>query len=131
MNGHYAYNPLNLGNFNLQSIDLIINGVSRVRPPITADYANNQFVEAYMSNYDRGGMYMHGNDQPLTDYAKGFTLYTFNITSYDKNYIALPRYGSMNLAMTFRAALPQAVNMIVFADFNSNLKIDQVRNVML
>jgi hypothetical protein len=134
INGKLSLNPLNLITADVSNLDLVWDGTSRARPAFQPDFEQNCYTQSYLSNYIANNTYdeWRGNDIPIQNYKKGFCMWTFNISGpYSKNYIPLPKYGILTLSANFKKALPQATTVIVIGDFHSNLKIDQVRNVVV
>ena len=61
----------------------------------------------------------------LSDYAKGYALYQFNIQSFLSGQVMMTsRSGHVRLSVRFQTALPETINIIVYAKFPDILKID-------
>ena len=81
-----------------------------------------------------GGCYDHGNAISRKDFPNGYTLISFD-TSADlclKAYFDPIDKGGLKLELQFDSALTQAVNIIVYAEFNSlteiNGSLDAIHN---
>ena len=73
-----------------------------------------------------------GNDISLSDYPEGYALYAFDLSPDMAcgGHYSLVKHGNLRLDMHFASPLAQTVNVIVYAEFNNILEIDQARNII-
>ena len=73
-----------------------------------------------------------GNQISRIEYAEGFTLFAFDLTpNLDQSgHFHLLRQGNLRLELHFKTALPQTINVIVYAEFDNVIEIDKARNVL-
>ena len=65
------------------------------------------------------------------DYANGYKPFGWDLTPDlgEDDHFNLIKRGSLHLSVKFGEALPQAVNAIVYAEFQNALEIDRNKNV--
>lgn len=135
-NGSYKHNPHNFQHFDLNYLSLYVDAKQYPAQPLTPDFANNSYVEAYNTLFAGTGIHFkdEGNDITYTEYSKGFTLYAFDVTpdlSAHESHWNLQKQGVVRLELRFAAALPSAVNCIVYSEFNNLVEIDKNRSVIV
>ena len=67
------------------------------------------------------------------DYAKGYTLVVFDLSSEvtDATVQTVQKQRNLQLEIRFASALPEAINVILYASFPGEIKIDQARTIQL
>lgn len=134
--GSYTHNPFNYQHFNLNYLSLYVDAQAFPAQPLTPDFANNNYVEAYNTLFAGTGLHFkdEGNNITYSEYGKGFTLYAFDISpdlSAHESHWNLQKQGVVRLELRFGAALPTAVNCIVYSEFNNLIEIDKNRSVLV
>ena len=73
-----------------------------------------------------------GNHINRSDYAKGNTLFAFDLSSdlSDTESFNLARHGNVRVNMNFGTALAQTVTVVVYAEFENLIELDRSRNVV-
>lgn len=135
-NGSYSKNPFNFQHFNVNYMSVHVNGEQIPHTPLKPDFTQGRknCVRAYhtlFSGMDK--MYMNeGNDISLGDYPAGYTLYAFDLTPdlACGGHFSLVKHGNLRLDMHFASPLEETINVIVYAEFNNILEIDQARNII-
>ncbi|XP_052123372.1 uncharacterized protein F54H12.2-like [Frankliniella occidentalis] len=135
-NGDYKLNPFNFQDFNLNHLQLKKDGENVPSQPLTPDFSNDLYVEAYNTLFSGTGIHWKddGNNISYGDYAKGTTLYAFDLTpdlSASQPHWNLQRHGSLRLDLRFAEPLPVAINCVVYAEFQNLIEIDKDRNVIV
>ena len=64
-----------------------------------------------------------GNDISREDFAKGYALYALDLSS--GGHFNLVKHGNLRLVMHFASPLRETANVIIYAEFNNMLEIDQ------
>jgi hypothetical protein len=134
-NGSYGKNPFNFKHFSLTQLKVYMDGQQHqsVRP-LELNFDNNHYIAAYMSLFTgTGKQFMdEGNQIRRDDYGKGYALYAFDLTPdlSEDDHFNLIKEGSVRLDMRFGAALPNTINVIVYAEFENIIEIDRSRNVI-
>ena len=93
-----------------------------------------EYITAFqsLSTDIAGGCYAHGNAITRGDFPNEYTLISFD-TSADlcpKAYFDQIDKGGLTLELQFGSALPQAVNIIVYAEFDNLVEINESRDVI-
>ena len=133
-NGIYAKNPFNFKHFNMTRLKLYIDGQPQNTQAMDIDFANNKHLKAYLSLFDGTGKL--GKDEGLdisrAEYADGYTLFAWDLTPdiSERDHMNLHKEGTVRLDATFAAALPQSINVIVYAEFESVIEINRNRQVL-
>ena len=139
--GKTAKNPYNFKHFDVSNIGLSVNGEEIPFKQLTLTYpdGNNDgkvdFMQAYNTLFSgTGKMYANmGLDISREDYAKGYTLYAFDLTPDMCNttdYFNAVQHGSLSVAITFAKSTPRAIAMVCYGDFENVIRIDSQRNVI-
>ena len=133
-NGLRNKNPFNFKHFGLNHLSLSTGGQNFPSQPLRPNYANGEYMLAYnslltglgLNNADKGlgidrHSYLHGN-----------VLYAFDLTAdmAEGAHIDPIHYGSIRVEAAFANALPNAVNAIIYAEYDNVLQIDRARNVV-
>ena len=133
-NGSYEKNPFNFKHYNLSQIKVYLDGQQQSIRPLEPDFRNNQFISSYMTLFSgTGKQYMdEGNQIHRDEYAKGYTLYAYDLTPDlgEDDHFNLIKEGNVRVDMKFSVALPNTINVIVYAEFENILEIDRSRNVI-
>ena len=133
-NGNARENPFRFQHFDLNYLSLS-NGVqSFPSQPLTPNFHTGQYLQAYeglcqalgFSHGDRG----FGVDRE--NYGQGYTLFAFDLTAdqCEGEHADPIKYGNIKLEAHFQRALQVPVNIIIYSEFDSTLKIDVARNVV-
>jgi len=133
-NGAYDENPFNFQHYNLSQMKVYLDGQSQYVKPIETNYAQNQFVSAYLSLFSGTGKLNkdEGTDISRSEYPRGYCLYAFDLTPdlAENDHFNLQKDGSLRLDLKFGAALPVTINVICYGEFENCLEIDRSRNVL-
>ena len=135
-NSDQTLNPYMFSSYNVNSIQLFVNGVATPTRPFTPDFTNKNYVDSYLSLLNAvGGWRTDHTPGSLSyaDYGGGSCLYAFNITP-DTNsncsFVNALRTGNLSCEIKFSAAVPKhALNAIIYSEFDNNIYINESRQV--
>ncbi|KAK3918858.1 hypothetical protein KUF71_011651 [Frankliniella fusca] len=135
-NGDYARNPYNFQHFNLNYLQLHVDGQAVPSHPLTPDFSKDLYMECYNTLFSGTGIHWkdEGNGISWSDYPKGNTLFVFDLSpdlSASEPHWNLQRQGTMRLDLRFAAPLAQPINCVVYAEFQNLIEIDKDRNVIV
>ena len=66
----------------------------------------------------------------IKDWSRGYFLFSFDLTDYDdEDHYPLIRHGNLRLEMNFGTTLPHTINVIVYAEFDNIVEINNNRNI--
>ena len=134
-NGVYNKNPYNFKHYDLSSLRLYLDGqASHSIKPIEMNVAEHQYISGYLSLFSGLGKLNRdeGNEITRDDYVAGYTLFAFDLSpdlSEDK-YFQLSMDGTLRLDLKFANPLPNTINIVMYAEFESIIEIDRNRNVL-
>ena len=141
--GKTGKNPYNFQHFHVNNVGLSVNGEEIPFKQLTLTYPtdNNDntdkvdFIQAYNTLFSgTGKMYANmGLDISREDYAKGYTLYAFDLTPDMCNttdYFNAVQRGSLSVDITFATNPANAIAMVCYGDFENVIRIDSQRNVI-
>jgi hypothetical protein len=133
-NGHYERNPFNFKNYDLNQIKVYLDGQQQLIRPIEPNFGAGQTIMAYMSLYAGTGKQQRdeGNDISREDFARGYSLYCFDLTPdlAEDDHFNLAKDGNVRIDVKFGTALPNTINVIVYAEFENVIEIDRNRNIL-
>ncbi len=134
--GSWERNPFNFDHFNLNYLCLVIDGVCFPSKPLTLDYSNDTFLEAYDMLFsavpdDVRGMPTKPSFIRREDFKNGYCIYCFSLdgSNVDSDYVAQQNVGLSRLDIKFASALEESVTIVMYATFNALLRVDHARNV--
>lgn len=131
--GRYKKNPFNFKNYKLTEVSLQVDGQDQPVRPYKTNFEKKEIVHAYMGLFTDTGKAFRDEDIDITreDFVDGYALFCFDLTPDlgESNHFSLIRTGTIRLGLTFGEALPNTVNVIVYAEFQNVLEVDKSRNV--
>ena len=135
-NGHRQRNPFNFHHYYLNYLALSLDGELKPNLPLTPNFTDGHYLESYMSLFMATGKF--NRDEGLiisrSDYARGYTLYGFDLSSdqsADALYFDTIKSGNFKVDLKFEQATPHAVNVVFLLEFDSVIRIDRSRRVIL
>ena len=134
LSGVYGKTPFNFKHYNIKEVDLRIDGVSKPILPLTPDFKGGKCLREYMSLLEN--MNILGKDAylPFTyeDYlAGGYTFFAWNLTPDYQGQAQDPtKRSNIRLCLKFAEATTTAINVMLYAVFDSTVMIDGSGNVL-
>ena len=133
-NGDKEMNPYNFQHFDADYLALHVDGKQVPSKPLTPDFENGLCTRSYASLFTGTGYMGHdrGNQISCEEYARGFTLFAFDLSADldDGGHFQLVKQGNLRLELHFKTALPETINVIVYAEFDNVIEVDKARNVL-
>ena len=73
-----------------------------------------------------------GLDIQREDYPNGYSIYAFDLSPdlSEETYFNLAKDGNLRVDLKFGTALPNTVNVIVYAEFENIIELDRNKNVI-
>lgn len=134
-NGDYSKNPFNFHHYNVNYLALQVDGKTIPAIPYKPDYADNLYVRNYYSLFQALDKLTSDSLPriPYEDYPRGNALYAFDLTS-DKSqgqcHYNLIKQGALRVDVTFKQALTETINLVLYLVHQAVLEIDQSKNVI-
>ena len=136
--GSYNLNPFNFHHYLCNFLSVSIDGQSVPGKPITPKFGKEKgqnYITAYQSLF--AGLRKEDLDEGIytnrLDYGQGYTIYVFDLGAHmdELNFQPALKRGNLKLEARFEKPLDETINILVYANFPSLLRIDQTRNVLL
>ena len=132
--GDYSLNPLNMQHFNVNYIDLNVNGRSIPNnSPLEPNFETGEITPAYLTTFTGTGIYGTPRSNCITrkKFMSGYTIYVFGIDPSLQNGDQMPTRagGNVKLEIKFSKALSDSVIVMVHTLFPQVLEIDAARNI--
>ena len=127
--------PFHFQHFNVSSIALYRDGLSLpYREPYEPDFAHDLFTKDYMKSIIHNPQHLNtnlNNGISLKDFKDMYTLFTFNLTpDFDMTQCQMPKDGNLRLEVKFAQPLPNAINVLVYGTFDTQIEITKDRKVV-
>ncbi|XP_045208784.2 uncharacterized protein F54H12.2-like [Mercenaria mercenaria] len=123
--GDHKKNPLNFLPFDCNFVALYVDGQSIPSKPLQPNYDQKNYVSCYRTL----GTFGEDLDIDLNDYTKGYCLYVIDVNPYVT--FDVKRRGHCRLDLKFAKAVPESLNLIIYASFPEVMYIDKTRSVNL
>ncbi|XP_026104439.1 uncharacterized protein F54H12.2-like [Carassius auratus] len=133
--GSYEKNPFAFKHYNLEFLTVYVDGQQFPAKPLQPNFDAGLAVREYYQLAMTTGR--HLKDRPLcisrNDFLNGYTLYAFNLTPDEDcgQHISLIKSGNIRVEARFRQALPNTVNLIIYAVFDSLIEVSNRRQVLI
>ena len=127
-------NPFHFHHYDHNSI-IVSSDIHSKILPIKSNFSKNFYLSAYLSLYSASNIFYSDSGFSISrnDYKNGNALCGFDLSedfSASAAHLSLPRQGSLRIDLQFAKQLPEAVSMIIYAEFDSIIEIDRRRNII-
>ena len=128
--------PFKFEHFNVSSIGLFRDGQSLpYRELYEPNFKDGLYTREYVKSIVHCTQHLNtnlSNGISLEKFANGgYTFFTFNLTpDVDYNQRQMPRDGNLRLEIKFAEPLPKAINVLIYATFDSELQITKAREII-
>ena len=134
-NGSYAKNPYHFKNYSLNKFAMYRDGRSFPGQPLEPDFNKKLYLRSYVQTMRAFNYWNTDDTNGLTpeEWAGGYTLYAFDLTP-DKEVSSDCLHANignnLRLELNFDAALPNTINVLIYAVTDSQIEITQLRDVI-
>ena len=135
-NGNIEKSPFNFQHFDLSKIGLYRDGELVPGQIFQPNFKNHQFIHSYVNTMVAMNYFNtdDSNGMTIEHFENGYTLHVFDLTP-DANsqapYRNIVKNTSLRLEMSFDTPLPDTINVMLFAIFDSKLEITRLRDVFM
>jgi ribonucleoside-diphosphate reductase beta chain len=132
LHGTISTTPFNFTDFKLQNISVTVNGDSNYHKSVNIDADSNFVIEPYYNMFSELSLDPcdEGPHVTLERFKKGKMFFVFNLNNIaGGDSFELQRHGTIKIETKFGTALPDSVNVICHADYQSTLLIDSNKGV--
>jgi len=135
-NGALTRNPFNFKHYHLSSIKIYVDGqASNNIKTIECDFETHNSLQGFISLFTGSGKYRRdeGLDIDRQEYEGGYTLFAYDLSPdlTEEGYFNLIKEGSIRVELKFAQALPNTVNVIAYAEFESIIEINREKQVLI
>ncbi|XP_035212161.1 uncharacterized protein F54H12.2-like [Stegodyphus dumicola] len=132
LNGNYKKSPFEFKHYHMNFIGVYVDGQPLPYNPVEPNFDQNNYIRAFQSLFLGTNREDRGIDISREDYAKGYTLFAFDLSPdlCDGEHFNLIRHSSLRLEVKFGVALEQTISVLVYAEFESVLEINKSRTVL-
>lgn len=127
--GSITTNPFHFRHFGLNYVNVSVNGDQSTNLPIHLDWTSNVYIQLYNNLFYGLGI---ANDDAGIDLSrieyKKHPLMVFNLR-HTKEGFPNPKHGNVKLELKFGANNQGAITVLVYAEYQSVLHIDNNKNV--
>ncbi|XP_038058848.1 uncharacterized protein F54H12.2-like [Patiria miniata] len=135
-NGRYGKNPFNFQHMNINFLTVHLDGEQIPYSPLKPKFKEpgKNYIRAYQTLFSGTDKMYQDEGVAITrdDYPAGYTLFAFDLSP-DLSvggHFNLVRRGNLRLDVHFANPLDATINVIIYAEFNNIIEIDQARNVI-
>ena len=134
-NGAYNKNPFHFQHFDLNKIALYREGESIPGRPFTPDFDNQHYAHSYANTMQTFHYFNTDDTNGLTyeEFGNGYTLYAYDLTpdnDITASYRQVIAHNNLRLELSFSNDLPNTINVLLFAVFDSHVEITKLRDVL-
>ena len=130
-------NPFNFQSFNIKKLYVTRNGENYPFRPFEPNFATKQYKREYMSIFEALGILNENSSVPISydEFGNGFAFFCFDFTGEGKNGMVdentkhLLDQGIMTVENSFEKPLESSVNLVAYAEFETDITIDPKGNV--
>ena len=136
--GSYNLNPFNFHHYLCNFLSISIDGQSVPSKPLAPKFSKakgQNYISAYQSLF--AGLRKEDLDEGIytnrLDYGQGYTIFVYDLGAHmdELNFQPALKKGNLKLEARFEKPLNETINILVYANFPSLLRIDQARNILL
>ena len=133
--GAYNKNPFAFKHYDLEFLALYMDGQQFPAKPLQPQYLEGNAVREFYQLALASGRHLKNRAMLIDreDFLNGYTLYAFNLTPDEEcsQHLSLIRNGNIRLETRFRKALPNTINLIVYAIFDSIIEVSNRRQILI
>lgn len=133
--GSYNRNPFAFKHFDLEFLAVYLDGQQYPAKPHQPSFHTGSAVREFYQMALASGRHLKNQALPFDreEFLQGYTLYAFNLTPDEEcgQHVSLVKSGNMRLEARFRQPLPNTINLIVYAVFDSIIEVSNRRQVLV
>jgi len=127
--------PFHFKHFGVSTVALYRDGLALpYRDSYSPDFENDLYKADYLKSILHNTQHLNSNLNngiELEDFALNHSLFTFNLSpDFDMTQCQMAQDGNLRLEVKFSKALSQAINVIVYGTFDTQIEISKDRRVI-
>lgn len=130
IHGTYPSNPLVFKDYNLSNITVTCSSEEVTSFNMDVDFQDARSVRAYSALFDGLGLSNcdSGIELTMDEFTSSKALFVYDLRHL-RGAFATPRHGNVMISLKFKAALPQAITVMTYLEYQSVLHINSDRQV--
>ena len=134
-NWGYATNPFRFQHFNLSKLDVSCNGHSIHNRPFEPYFEQGLYLKSYLSLYQAVSAFGLNKSFAIAkeDYNGGYCMWGYDLTAdqgSEEGQLHPIKTGSLRIELQFAQALAAVINVIVFPEFDNQIEINSLREIV-
>lgn len=136
-NGNYGKNPFNFAHNKTNYLALDVDGKLVPSKPYQPDFEGTKgktYMREYFTLFSELNKLEAHPELYISrdDYAKGFTMFAFDLTptGNSEGSFALRKNGNLRLDIHFKDPLTKTINILIIGTFENVLEVDRARNIL-
>ena len=134
-NGSFETNPFFFQHFNLSKMLVTSDGHSIYGKAFEPNFRSNQYLKSYLSLYQAlaSQNQVQNCNIDYEEYRGGYCFWGYDLTpdqASDMSHLHPIKTGNLRLELQFASALSQTINVIVYAEFDSLVEVNGLREVI-
>ena len=134
-NGRYATNPFCFQHFNLSKLDASCDGHSIHNRPLEPNFRQRLYLKSYLSLYQAVSAFGLNKLFGIAkeDYVGGYCMWGYDLTAdqgSEEAQLHPIKTGSLRIELQFAEALGTVINVIVFAEFDNQIEINSLKEII-
>ncbi|XP_039525756.1 uncharacterized protein F54H12.2-like [Pimephales promelas] len=133
--GAYDKNPFAFKHYDLEFLAVYVDGQQFPAKPLQPNFTDGLAVREFYQLAMTTGRHLKNQSLSIdrSDFLDGYTLYAFNLTPDEEcgQHISLIKSGNIRLEARFRQPLPNTVNLLIYAVFDSIIEVSNRRQVLV
>ena len=134
-NGAYAQNPFRFLHFNLCKLNVSCNGHSIHNRPFEPDFEHGLFLKSYLSLHQAVSAIGANKSFDITkdEFEAGYALWGYDLTpdqGSEEGRLHPIKTGNLRIELQFAQVLARVINVIVFAEFDNQIEINGLREII-
>lgn len=137
LNGDYSLYPFKFEPKGVESIDVTVDGEHVFGSPLSCDFANGLYMQAYQNMYAVACRSYGNSGLQITysDFANGSSLFCFDLVNENNEntpeHFALSRSGNFRFSINFRRNLSEATHILFYGEFDRTIEINNRRDLIV
>ena len=131
MHGTKDTNPFLFANYDLNQINMKMNGTDIPRIPYQPNFTTGDYIREYFLFLEGLGLDLGHKSINVTseDWVQNCNIYVFRLMP--SGIPSVPPTGSVRLELKFRTQTPHNINLLLYSESNALVEIDRDRNIIV
>ena len=134
-NGSFDTNSFNFTHFDLSKLEVTCYRHNVYGKFFEPNFDDDLYLRSYLSLFQalNSPTQMQNCNIDIEDYKSGYCLWGFDFTpdqGADQGHLHPMRLGNLRIELQFTKSLPATVNVIVYAEFDNLIEINELREVV-